>query len=724
MKRFISILLLLMSGSVLVMAQPEDRQNAKFREDFIEANLLMKEGYYAQALDLWLQLVNEDPSNANLNYKVGRCYLESANEKRKAQRYLERAVESRSERYSSFNISYYDPYDPKERNAPVEADYYLGQSHLLNYELDGAETSFNAALDKMGSKHNLRDEAERGLEMVANAKIQLANPRMDIVIKNMGPVINGEYNDFSPVISLDENALFFTSRRLRTDSTNADLVDDTDGQFFEDIYVSYRDRNGEWQDPELLAINEPSAHSATINVSVDGQELYIYKDDEGGGDIYESALIGETWSFPEKMDSEINSSHWETHSAKSADGNAIYFVSDRPGGYGGRDIYRCVKLPNGAWSKPLLLGPEVNTEYDEDAPFIHPDGRTLYFASEGHDSMGGFDIFSSRMDNEGEWTIPQNIGYPINTVDDDVFFVTSADSRRAYFSSDRNGGKGLKDIYMVELPVPEDASSLAVLKGFVVPQEGQAIPASTAVMVTDKQEGISNLYKPRVRDGAFVAILEPCKDYQLDYMIDESSIHQEDIFVDCDLAYSEIQREVLLDPVNLRSSVVKVITPEGSITQTDEGVTQTQLNTDDVTAVITTKDNVSVISAAPKGSAMFDKYFGYNEKDIALEEARFQLFMNDIMDKIAKDGSVTVDIEGSASRVPTRTWKTNDILSNNRAQDAKELLMEALDERGIDRSKVRVNSIKGLIQGPRYKGDFETNREVYEQYQYIRIIAR
>ena len=717
--------LILLSCIITLSAGAQrDGGHGKFREDFTEANLLMEEGYYNQALELWLQLYNEDPSNANLNYKIGLCYLKSVNEKDKALDYLEYAERARTADYSSFNISDYDPYDSRERNAPKETGYYLAEAYLLNYELDKAHLGFMSAAEGLGKRHQLYEPSKRGLEVTKNAKKQLSNPRMDITIINMGPVINDEYNDFSPVISVDENALFFTSRRLRSDSTNANLVDDRDGQYYEDIYVSYRNRNGEWQDPELLSINEPSQHSATINVSIDGQELYIYKDNDGGGDIYQSALVGETWSYPEKLSSDINSSYWETHSAKSADGNTLYFVSDRPGGYGGRDIYRCVKLPNGQWSKALNLGPKVNTQYDDDAPFIHPDGKTLYFASKGHNSMGGFDIFNTQIDSRGDWSVPENIGYPINTVDDDVFYVTSADSRRAYFSSDREGGYGRKDIYMVELPVPEDVNSLAVLKGFVIPTEGQSIPANTMVTITGNETGETSIYKPRMRDGVFVAILEPCKEYEISYIIDDKTVHTEQINVDCNSSYSEIQREVLLDPINLYGSVVKVISADGVITQTDGGVTQVQNTVNDQTTVVTTKDDLAIISASPKGTAIFDKYFGYNEKDINLEETRFKLFMNDLMDMIAKNGSVELELEGSASRVPTTTWKTNDILANNRVNGAKELIMVELDKRGIDKSKVRISSVKGLIQGPRYNGDFESNKSMYEKYQYIRILVK
>jgi len=719
-----SFLFLACLGFLCGISQSQGNIGHKFKEDFTEANLLMQEGYYNQALELWLQLYNEDPANANLNFKVGISYLHSVNDKDKALPYLEFAERSRTSAYSSFKTTDYDPFDSRERNAPNETGHYLAEACLLNYELDKAQVGFMAAADDLGKKHILYEESKRGLEMTNNAKRQLANPRMDITIINMGPVINDEYNDFSPVISVDENALFFTSRRLRTDSTNANLIDFKTGQYYEDIYVAYKDRDGQWQAPELLSINEPSYNSATINVSIDGQELFVYKDTEGGGDIFQSSLIGETWSYPEKLSSDINTSNWETHSAKTADGNTMYFVSDRPGGYGGRDIYRVVKLPNGQWSKALNIGPKVNTMYDDDAPFIHPDGKSLYFASKGHTSMGGFDIFSTRSDEKGDWTSPENIGYPINTVDDDIFFVTSADSRRAYFSSDRDGGFGRKDIYMVELPVPEDASNLAVLKGFIVPAEGQKIPASTAVLITDIETGETTSYRPRMRDGVFVAILKPCKDYEISYVVDDRTIQSEKISVDCKTAYSEIQRELLLDPVNLHGSVVKVITSKGMTTRTDNGVTQVQSNNSNQTTVVTTKDDVAIISASPKGTAIFDKYFGYNEKDINLEEARYQLFMNALMDMITKNGSVELEIEGSASRVPTKTWKTNDILANNRANDAKGLIMNEINKRGIDPTKVRISSVKGLIQGPNYKGDFDSNKGIYEKYQYIRIIVK
>jgi hypothetical protein len=139
--------------------------------------------------------------------------------------------------------------------------------------------------------------------------------------------------------------------------------------------------------------------------------------------LYSSTLIGETWNEPQLLGSDINTANWETHATVAADGSGMYFVSDRPGGLGGRDIYRCVKLPNGEWSRALNIGNQINTPFEEDAPFLSADGKTLYFSSNGHTTMGGFDIFYSRLGDDGLWGLPVNMGYPLNTVDDDVFFI-------------------------------------------------------------------------------------------------------------------------------------------------------------------------------------------------------------------------------------------------------------------------------------------------------------
>jgi len=724
-----------------IIAQ-EDYMDFDFREKFREANLLMEEDNFDEALDIWIDLVTDHSENANLNYKTGYAYIHSSLDRKKSLQYLKIAEQLRSDNFSNWNIDGYNPFDPQEVNAPLETPYYLGMAYLLNYQLDEALNNFNKANELLPKKHHLKDDCQRYIETTKNAIYFVQNPIQDANIVNLGPEVNGPYDDFSPVISVDERALYYTSRRIRQDSTNLSTVAE-DGKFFEDIYIAYADNAGNWSQPELLNINQVDNHLATVNVTPDGQQLFVYDGSIGDGALKESKMVGEFWSDPVLLGTDINSKHWETHIALTSDGNTMYYVSDRPGGKGERDIYRVVRLPNGKWSKSLALPSQVNTKYNEDAPFIHPDGKTLYFASEGHRSMGGFDIFKSTLDDEGNWSEPENIGYPINTVEDDVFYVISSDSKRAYFSSDRDGGYGKKDIYRINLPTPPEEINLAVLKGAIISPDAD-LPEDIAIYVTNTQTEITKSYKPRSRDGVFVAILEPCNDYDIDYTVNGISIKQETISIDCGSSYREINREILLDPVNLENSKVagddievdvkpasdendvasdeKMDSPDDVIVEEvkDGDVTQTKVTEDDVTVISTTKDDITVVSTSEAGNAYFDVYYGYNQTGTSLDRERFEIFIDDLKDIINLKGSVNIIIEGSASRVPTKTWVTNDKLAKARAEKGKENLISSLKAKGVDASKVIVKTVDSSVQGPTYRGDYQ-NIEKYTKYQFLKI---
>lgn len=735
-------------------------ENTTFTWKFEEANKRVDEKFYDQAAELWMELVESNPENSNLNWKLGHALFHSVQQRDKALGFLEKAADRRDNDYSLGNISNYDPYDPKERNAPPEVDYYLARSYHLNYELDKAALYYQKFMDQRDFKHDLYKPAQRGLQQVENARELIASPK-NYPVENLGPVINNGFPDFSPVISLDGNSLFFTSRRVRPDSSNNGLIDELAGFPYEDIYVSYKDREGNWQTPELLNINTPG-HLASINVSADGQNLYMYRDDDGDGNIYQSRLVGETWSEPEKLESGINSKSWETHAAISADGNTMYFVSDRESGsLGGRDIYRVVKLPDGKWSKPQSLGGVINTPYDEDAPFIHPDGKRLFFASKGHNSMGGFDIFYSEKQEDGSWSIPENLGYPLNTVDDDVFFVTTADGRRGYFSSDKDGGFGEKDIYMVELPSNMESEGLTVLKGFIIPPAGQALPSNTKLIVTDRETGEAKTYRPRARDGVYVVILPPCKEYNLNYLVNEQTVHEEDVYVECETAYQEINKEIYLNPVTLTDPAkVKDLPYEPTVsepvaqkpvppvipsvpieenpivskpgeepTTTPEPITTLPTTVGEkpkpITAVTPSdanKPNKPVIAPGVKYAAEFTKYYGYNMKDIDQNDPEWTSFISDLGKIIEEKGSASLIIEAGASKVPTTTFKTNENLSKQRMEDARRRLIAALKSAGIDADKVFMTAINHDVLGPNYQGDYQ-NTEKYGKYQFVKLRA-
>ena len=712
---------------------------ASFNWKFEEGNKLMEEKLFNQAAEVWHELVQRDPENANINYKLGLSYFNSYNQKSKALPFLEKASLLRKPgSIGSFNSAGYDPFDSRERNAPVEVDYYLGRAYHLRNDLDKADQFYQKFMDQVDTRHAFWGRAHRGKEQTANARELMTKP-LPYEVFNAGMVINSEHPDFSPVLSVDGNALFFTSRRIRPDSSNLNLFDPMAGIPYENIYVSYKDREGTWQTPELLNINPQGAgHLATLNVSADGQTLFVYRADGGDGGIYESKLVGEVWSEPVLMGSDINTKAWETHGALSADGNTFYFTSDRREGYGGRDIYRVVRLPNGQWSKAQNLGPVVNTKFDEDGVFIHPNGRTLYFSSVGHNSMGGFDIFRTELLDDGTWAHPVNLGYPLNTADDDVFFITTADGRRGYFSSDQIGGYGEKDIYYVDLPVEMESEGLTVLKGYIIPPPGESLPPSTILYVTDKSTGEVKSYKPRQRDGVYVAILPPCREYNLDYRVNDVTIHSEDIFVECETAYQEINKEIYLNPLSLGGAASIVDLPKGSPPGAKERGEPVRIGAPDtrvseakpVLPPPVPRTDAEVREAAtprvtPDGSYAdeFAKFYAYNAKDIAPGDARWNQFIDVVVGLIDKNGSARVVIESSASKVPTRTYGTNDNLSRQRMEDARKRLVEAVKARGKSADQLMLEAVNSLVQGPRYAGDYQ-DTEKYGKYQYVKLKVR
>ncbi len=734
---------LICSGSALMAQAPTVLPPATFED----ASRLMEERMYGQAAEEWKELLAKDPSNANLNWKVGEAYMNSYNEKAKALPYLEEAAAKRGSKYGGLNSSGYDPFDPKEKNAPPLVDYWLGKAYHLSGQFDKADENYRKFIGEVDDRNDFKPMAVHGLEQTAYARALMADPKK-FLISNIGPVINGPFPDFSPVISVDGNALFFTSRRLRPDSSNAGIIDMMTGLPFENIYVSYKNRNAVWQAPEPLNINPVEGHLASVNVSADGQTLIIYKDDNGDGNLYESKLVGEMWSDPVKMGSDINTKSWETHGALSADGNTFYFVSNRPGGYGGRDIYRVVKLPNGEWSKAQNIGATVNTKYEEDGVFIHPNGRTMYFSSTGHNSMGGFDIFSTEQQADGTWSTPVNIGYPLNTVDDDVFFVTTADGKRGYFSSDKIGGYGEKDIYFVDFPEEMSSEGLAVLKGFIIPPPGEQLSPTTILYVTNKETGEVKSYKPRQRDGVYVAILAPCKNYNLDYRVNDKTVHTEDIFVECESAYQEINKEVYLNPVSLDGAASIVDLPKGSPPGSKEkgepvkgnttkapGGKQPSTSTTAPVATAGTKAPGSKTDAQRKEegekhvtpdatfAAEYTKYHGYNKMEIDLADPKWTEFIAKVGKLLDDNGSAKVTIEASASHVPTKTYGTNEKLSNLRMEAARKSLLDAMRAAGKDPSKLLLESVNHLVQGPNYQGDYK-NTEKYGKFQFVKLKLR
>ncbi|MBL4655919.1 MAG: OmpA family protein [Bacteroidia bacterium] len=449
-----------------------------------EARYFFDNELYIQALPYYLEAEKKNPGDKEVNLNIGICYLNSNDLKKKALPFLDFAA--------------------KQGDISPDVYYYLGRAMHINYEFDQAITSFNTFIEKVPEKGNEEfvKDAKRQIEMCENAKEFIDKP-VNAIIENLGPEINSPYADYVPVISADESVLIFTSRRPGSTGNKKFIFDK---KYYEDIYMSTK-IDTVWGPP--VNIGSPintDKHDATVGLSADGQQLYVYR----LGDIYYCNLIGDQWSEPTKFASDVNTRMWEPSASISADGNVFYFSSDRKGGHGKRDIWRVKKLPDGEWSFAQNLGPEINTEYDEDGPFIHPSGKTIYFSSNGHKSMGGFDIFSSELTETGKWEEPVNIGYPVNTPDDDIYFVLSAEGKHGYFSSVREDSYGEKDIYMITFP--EISIPLTVMRGFIYGAD--KIPVGAKIVVTDNETGeLVGIFKSNSATGKYIIILPPGRDY-------------------------------------------------------------------------------------------------------------------------------------------------------------------------------------------------------------------
>lgn len=538
-KKYYLFIIAIFFGVNVIKAQ---LPTVKYSDYFKEGNFLIGEENYDVALRNYLLAYQLDSSSANINFNVGFCYLNSSMNKGKAEYYFSRAISDVSKNYR------YD--DPSEKSAPSLAHFYYGKSLHINYKFDEALAQYDIFEKNYVKDKSTKEDVAYYRAQTVYAKELVATP-INVKIENLGDSINSSYPDYSPVLSADEASLIYTTRR--NTSTGGEKT--PEGQFCEDIVVAYKDENGTWTSPKSISqfINT-NGHEASVNLTTDGQTLIVFKDDGGNGNLYYSTWDGKEWSFLQSFGSDINSKYWEPHACITADNNTLYFVSDRPGGFGGRDIYRCVKLPNGAWSKALNLGPTINTKYDEDGPFIHPDGITLIFASRGHKTMGGFDLFASIMDEDKKFSEPENMRFPINTPDDDVFFVTSPDGTRGYFSSAKDGGYGEKDIYKMFIPDVKE-KPLALFKGSILPADGEKLPDDLEIIVTNKETGeIVGKYKPR-ENGTFATILPPNKNYNFSYKSKGEEFYNEDIFVSSDVAYQEIKKEINLEPVSLLGAV-------------------------------------------------------------------------------------------------------------------------------------------------------------------------
>ncbi|MEH0155067.1 hypothetical protein V6R21_13055 [Limibacter armeniacum] len=385
-----------------------------------------------EALKYYLGAYDFLSDDAELNFKVGKSLVMSVSEdKTSAIPFLRRAVELNPNVNDSLSL-------------------LLGRAYHLNYQWDSAMIYYHQAEKKVGLKSDWK--ISKYIKECESGK-WYADKKNRTLIKNLGPAINSRFSDYGLMIDAAGKQIFFTSRRHEFRSDNPDVRT----HLTEHIY-SAKVENGKWSQPKPVeGLADDNQHNATVSLSDNGEHMILYREE----DLFVSHF-GETgWSTPKKLSSKINSPYLETSAAFNNGGDTLYLVSDRPGeSVGGLDIFIVTK-ENGKWKYPDNIGEHINSEYDEEGVFVTADGQYLYFSSRGHDSIGGYDIFRCERKEDGSWGKPINMGMPLNTPDDDVYFVLEYNGRHGYYSSVRNGGYGEKDLYRVTLlgkekPLPFD----------------------------------------------------------------------------------------------------------------------------------------------------------------------------------------------------------------------------------------------------------------------------
>lgn len=555
----------------LVHFSPVFGQSKLFKDKMNQGNAFLSTLDFKRALKNYLSADSMDATHAETKYDIGVCYLKS-DVKEKALGYFEKVLELAPTQFSDIH-------------------YLIGNCLQFNSEWDKASTeyikyqSYLLLQKDTKEKRFAYSEVMKRIEECNNGK-EVCKAPIRVFIDNLGSIVNTAYVDYTPVISADEDMLMFTSRRP---TTTGGAIDPNCDEYFEDIYRTYN-FDGQWDTPTNLGppINT-IGHDATVNLSPDGQKLLVYIDNKGEGNIWESQLSGENWTAPIKLPSSINSKYHESSASYSYDGNTLYFVSYRPGGIGGGDIYYVIKDKKGNWgSEAYNIGAPINTIYDEESVFMMPDGKTMYFSSKGHKTMGGFDIFKTTLDSLGRWSEPENIGSPINGADDDLTFVIAASGKHAYYSSVKKQGYGSRDIYMISFlgqeknpslsvednliacltaPISETSSlvsanveiktsALTVLKGIILDAVTKT-PLAATITLTDNATGkeLAN-FKSNSKTGKYLVTLPAGKNYGIAVKNDGYLFHSENFEIPASSSYQEIVIDIPLKNVSVGSRIV------------------------------------------------------------------------------------------------------------------------------------------------------------------------
>lgn len=444
-----------------------------------EIKKLFEARNYPGTIELGRKMEHSLKKEPEFHYIMGLAYLKTRIKKSRAIYYLNNAK--------------------KLKHTSPDIDFYLGQAYYYNLKLDSAEVLLNEYKTKNGK---FAKQADTILQKIAIIQKYINNP-IPVLIQNLSKEVNTPYPDYLPYVSPNEDFILFTSRR----NTNVGGVVEFDGYYNADVWYARIDKGKIFKAVNVQSINT-MFDEEVCGMSSDGSTFYIYVDNvKEKGDIYYVKRIKEyTFTTLTKLPEPINTPYMEYSAFSTSDTSMFFIVSDRPGGLGGKDIWLIKKLPTGEMSLPQCLPPQVNTPLDEDHPFFDTETSTLYFSSTGHENFGGYDLFSSEYDNNNnQWTQAKNLGFPINSPDDEFNISFVEKKNIAYFASSREASSfGDLDIYRVIFT--ENIKNIAILKIKVLNSLGNPLKDIT-IKITDNSGKLIGTYKSSPTTNIFTVLI-------------------------------------------------------------------------------------------------------------------------------------------------------------------------------------------------------------------------
>jgi outer membrane protein OmpA-like peptidoglycan-associated protein/tetratricopeptide (TPR) repeat protein len=520
---------------------------------------------YKKAIPFYKSAIAYNSENAELNLLIAICYL-------------------RSDPKSEALVHVQKAFDLKEDVHP-KLGFFLGRALHHNLEFAKAIDEYNAYKESL-SESRLKEQAPIIDKYIAECEsgIKIKKKTARVIINNLGSNINSEFDDYGSILSADGSSMVFTSRR----GVKGDRMNLIDNKYFEDIYTS-NFVSGKWE--EAVNIGKPvnsDWNDAVVSLSEDGQKLIFYRGRERDGDLYSATLKGDKWKNIHDLTHKLNKKKsQESAICFNADGTTAYIVSDLDkDSYGGKDIYYTMLDETGKkWSKPVNLGDIINSEYDEASVYITPDEKTIYFSSKGHNTIGGYDIFVSEYKYDS-WTVPRNLGLPINSPDDDLFMSILMNGRDAYYATIRKEGKGGFDIYhatllgpekplllsnedeliaSIAIPVQEsfieesmqiNYTQMTIVKGSVTDYNTGKPLGSTIELVDNKTGKLIKKATSNENTGSYLISLPSGKDYGFSVNADGYMFHSENFVVPEAQDYKEIFKDIQLQPMTPGSKII------------------------------------------------------------------------------------------------------------------------------------------------------------------------